>query len=253
MKPLLSLVTGTRNRQQSFDRLLNSIASRTQAHWELIVSDASDADAPLRCVHPFVNVLPERPRLGCTKGYNRAFAAAQGDFVIWLNDDAEVLDGYDVAAIQFMREHPSIGLGCLPYREMFYKNAARPFAINSYFGMIYANFGILRREFGDAIGWFDEDLPMYGNDNSIAFRTLLADKGIAAVPHESIIHHCEQDQERVVNDVYAIRVEAVNTLLRKYGPHMMPMRATYERHGGTTVAKDQTPQWALNQLAQIAL
>jgi GT2 family glycosyltransferase len=250
MIPTLSLITGTRNRQASFDRLLASIEFSAISDWELIVSDASDE--ALDCDHTRVQVLAERPRLGCTRGYNRAFQAARGRWVIWLNDDAEVLPGFDSAAIDFMSQNPEIGLGCLRYREMFYRDPHRKFSVNSYFGMMYANFGILNREFGNHIGWFDEDLPMYGNDNSLAFRTLLAGNGIAEIPHDSIIHHCEQDIERRANDVHDVRIEAVRTLIRKYGPRMDQMQDTYRRRGGFSIGKDQTPGWALREVRELA-
>lgn len=243
--PTLSLVTGTRNRPDSFYRLLESIERHAVVSWELVVSDASDA--PLACNHPQVRLLPERPRLGCTKGYNRAFREAKGEWVIWLNDDAEVLPGFDHHAIAFMLGNPKVGLGALTYHED--QEPHRGFHVNSYFGMVYANFGILRPSLGNQVGWFDEDLIMYGSDNSLAFRILQAGYGVRAISEARVIHHCEQDRERVVNDVQAVRIQAVHILKDKYGPSMAAMRATYLAAGGIIGGvPDQTPQWAANQV-----
>lgn len=221
MTPVLSLVTGAMNRPESFARLVRSIVERTSVSWELVVSDASDVT--LMCDLEQVRILPEKPRLGCVKGYNRAFKAAAGEFVIFLNDDAEVCPNYDVEAIAFMEAHPRIGLGALHYCE-----ADKPFHINSAWGVPYANFGILRRELGNEIAWMDEALTMYGNDNSLTFRVLLADKGVADIPTARIVHHSEKDQVRIDNQANRQRDNRI--LQDKYMPLRKQWTAAYQRH-----------------------
>lgn len=195
------------NRPESFNRLLQSIIKHTVVDWELVVSDASDVT--MTSDNPNVVILPERPRLGCTKGYNNAFRAARGTWVIWLNDDAEVLPGYDEAAIAFMKDHPEIGLGALHYSE---DNG--PFHVNSSWGVTYANFGILRTRVGADVGFFDEDIEMYGCDNSLTFRILLAGLGVADIPAAKLIHHSEKDHQRVANQKSRIKDNLV--LQKKY-------------------------------------
>lgn len=207
MIPVLSLVTGTLNRPDSFARLVDSVIAHTDVPWELVVSDASDL--PVDHDDPRVRILPERPRLGCVKGYNRAFRAALGEWVIWLNDDAEVVEGYALSAIAFMEGHPQTGLGCLYYSEK-----GGPFHINSAWSVPYANFGIIRRSLGDRVGWFDEDLTMYGNDNSLTLRVLLSGHGVAGIRDAKVIHHSVQDLTRMENQVHRLRDN--DTLNRKY-------------------------------------
>src|SRR5512146_1850241 len=91
--PLLSLVTGHVNRHRSLVRLIHSIREHTTVDWELVISDASD-----ECYQtngPRIVVLEEKPRLSNTQGYNRAFHRTKGQWIIYLNDDAEVTAGYD--------------------------------------------------------------------------------------------------------------------------------------------------------------
>jgi GT2 family glycosyltransferase len=208
-----------------FRRLVDSIERNTSVEWELVVADASDTPMDESGLPENVIVIPERPRLGCTRGYNRAFQEAIGTWVIWLNDDCEVLPGYAEAAIQFMEANPSIGLGALPY-----SNKGRPFTTNSnsFDGMIYANFGIIRRELGDQIGWFDEIVRMYGCDNSIGFRVLLHGLGIANVPYPSILHYETEDAHR--EDNLKGQIEDADRLKSKYEPLLPQMRAVYEKH-----------------------
>ncbi len=194
MMPKLSLVTGTRNRPESFQRLLSSIVVNTSVPWELVVADASDVPMDATHLREEVRILPERPRLGCVKGYNRAFRECLGEFVLWLNDDCEVCPGYDTAAIEFMEQYPQTGLGALHYSEK-----GGEFHVNAAYRALYANFGIIRKQLGDAVGWFNESLEMYGCDNSLTFKVLLENYGVNDIPGARIIHHSEQDDERRQN------------------------------------------------------
>ncbi len=246
MKPILSLVTGTRNRPGSFKRLVDSVETHTDMAWEMIVADASDV--PLTSDHPRVRILPERPRRGMSRGYNQACREARGEFVLWLNDDAEVLAHYAEEAIRFMRAYPEIGLGALYYAE-----GATDFHVNAYFGMVYANFGILRRELGDAIGWFDEEIPMYGNDNALTFKVLLAGKGVSGIPQARLLHHPVFDRERLENLDETRRAEDAERLVRKYAPQIHRMREVYrstENAANTGPLYDQTPGWMKAELAE---
>lgn len=224
MTPELSIVTGTRNRPAELHRLIASIYDHTDLDWELIIADASDD--PVVSKSKNVIVIPERPRLGCTAGYNVAFRRARGKWVMWLNDDCEVTPGYADLAIRFMENHATIGLGAFYYSDPNHSG----FQVNKCcYGMLYANFGILLRTLGVEIGWFDEDLKMYGNDNSLAYRVLLAGKGIAAIPDAKVIHHSTPDRHRIENNDMTFRVAQAELLKAKYGPHLARMRQVYDR------------------------
>jgi GT2 family glycosyltransferase len=239
-KPVLSLVTGTRNRPVEFRRLVESIERNTPIEWELIVSDASDTPIDESGLPKNVIVIPERPRLGCTMGYNNAFREAIGTWVIWLNDDCEVLPGYATNAIRFMETNPQIGLGALYYRE-----GVTDFHVNSYYNMVYANFGIIRKELGDRIGWFDNEIPMYGCDNALAFNVLLAGFGIDGIPDATLIHHAVNDQFRRENNETDTRIREAEFLRDKYGPRLPAIQHSYKitSSGQNTASHDQTPKW----------
>lgn len=238
MKPKLSLVTGTVNRHAAFARLVASVVAHTSAPWEMVVTDASDV--PVECGDERVLIIPERPRMGHSRGYNAAFKQCRGEFVIWLNDDAEVCGGYDTEAMAFMEAHPRIGLGCLHYSEN-----GGPFHINSAWGVPYANFGIIRRVVGNQVGWFDEELTMYGADNSIAFRVLMHDYGIADIPHAKVIHHSEKDQVRAENQ--KSRAADNQRLQNKYMPHRRQWTAAFQRNRVAT----GTAPWAHGRQPQM--
>lgn len=219
----LSLITGSLNRAASLERLVQSIQKHTTTKWELIIADASEI--PYKTEDERITVLEERPPLGHVAGYNQAFRAAIGDWVLWLNDDAEVCEGYDSIAIEFMRTHPQIGLGAIYYKEGTLPNL--PWHVNQHLGIVYANFGILLREVGNEVGWFGNDLSMYGADNQLTFNMLLSGRGVADIPGAHIIHHAEQDHS--LRQHQTDRIQASRFLHRTYSPHYSAMQQTYHR------------------------
>ena len=225
MTPTLSLVTGTLDRPKEFERLLGSIIRHTSVDWELVVADASSGPKYTDGLPGNVVVIEERPRLGHSKGYNRAFNAASGTWVIWLNDDAEVTPGYAENAIRFMEVHPRIGLGCLYYSEN-----GGPFHVNNAWMALYANFGILKKQVGQDAGWFDEELYMYGADNSLAIRILIMGYGVAGIPDSRILHHSVNDQQRRDNQNHRGRDNRILTKKYLSYPLMQQWQATYKRH-----------------------
>jgi GT2 family glycosyltransferase len=178
--------------------------------YEIIIADASDVPAAVPD-DSRIRVLPERPRLGCTKGYNRACREAQGEWLLWLNDDCEVLADFDIQAIRFMEAHVDVGLGALYYSEPPHLSK---FQISEAWGLPYANFGILRRDLGNDLGWFDEEFAMYGMDNSLSFKVMFHGLGVEGIPDARLIHHSENDVERRKNQ--SGRPAAARTLHRKY-------------------------------------
>jgi len=237
-KPLLSLVTGKVERDPSFARLVRSIVLHTKVNWELVVSDASEI--PYVSEWRNVRVIHEKPRLGHVRGYNRAFGEAKGKWILFLNDDAEVLPNYDLEAIAFMEAHPDIGLGALHYSEN-----GGPFHVNSAWGCVYANFGIFPRLLGEDVGFFDEDIRMYGGDNSFAFRILLADYGIADIPTARVLHHVQKDEIRCANELTQRNDNDI--LCKKYMPLQSEWTATYQKYrvdtsGGETWSHGMRPE-----------
>ncbi len=220
---MISLVTGTLNRPQGFKALLDSIIANTSMDWELVVGDATNPRSYTLDVPKNVTVLHENPRRGHCKGYNECFRACEGDWIIWLNDDAEVCPNYDIEAVKFMVAHPSIGLGALHYSEN-----GGPFHVNSAWEVVYANFGIFRKSVGEQIGYFDEGMAMYGGDNSLALRMLLHDYGIADIPNAKILHNPINDQTRRENQELRNRDNKV--LQDSYMSLRRYWQATYRKH-----------------------
>jgi GT2 family glycosyltransferase len=252
--PLLSFVLGTRNRWTDVRRLLDSIEDTVddELNYEVVISDASDLaieEQPIATVQMWnrLQIIRESPPLGCTKGYNVAFRRARGRYCLWLNDDCILEPHCAIRSIRFMETSPTIGLGAIAYAE-----PGKPhYHVNSYMGMLYANFGIISRALGEEVDWFDDEFPMYGCDNSLTFRVLMRDRGVARVPNATIFHYATYDTHRIQNNDDDRRRADVDRLVEKYAPHLDAMRATYQRFGGDRIrAKDQTPPFARKHLTR---
>lgn len=217
---LLSIVTGTVDRKQSIKKFVDSVREHTAVDYELLIIDAGSKplDVPLP---EQARLISERPRRNYVAGYNKAFAECRGEFVCWMNDDAEVTPGWDVAAVDFMRAHPEIGLGCLPFSDPTWEG----FKVCEWGGIPYANFGFIRRAIGDSVGWFDSDLTMYGSDNSISCKVLLAGHGVAPIKNSRIIHHRLKDSVRQQNQ--NSRQQDSRTFLQRYSPQLRRMTKNF--------------------------
>ncbi len=220
-QPTLSIVVGTLDRPKEIARCVESVLRNTTVPFELLIGDASTKNSPALSSGP-VKVFREIPRLGHARGYNALFRKASGKYVCWLNDDAEVMPSWDVNAISFMENTPWVGLGCFYYSER-----GCCYHIQTYQGFIYANFGILTKEFGDQIGWFDEVVQMYGADNSITFKTILAGKGVAGMPGAKLFHRPINDDARTAN--MAGQAEDARKLMNKYRPFVWEMQRAMSR------------------------
>jgi GT2 family glycosyltransferase len=220
-QPLLSVIVGTIDRPQHIANCIESVRRHTTIPYELIVGDASERHPPLVSSGP-LRVVREKPRLGHAKGYNQLFRQARGKWVCWLNDDARVTPGWANNAVAFMEYTPWVGLGCFYYSEH-----GCCFHLSQYQDFIYANFGILSKQFGDRIGWFDECVRMYGADNSITFKTILAGKGVSGIPGAKIMHEPISDDIRRGN--MAGQKSDEKALLDKYRPFMWEMKKSMAR------------------------
>lgn len=214
MTPDISIISGTRNRPKSLMRMILSACKEATVPTEIIVADASDEfsgppDVPNYGDHvEHVNIFHESPRLGPNKGYNGALRKATGRYQVYVNDDSEFLEGWDKTAIEFMDAHEDVGCGILWWRDPGWKQ----WNYQTYRGLLFANFGVVRREVGEEVGWFDErevfvpalgrtqGLCFYGNDVGIGLKIIDAGYGVVPIPNCKILHHREQDEERQENN-----------------------------------------------------
>lgn len=205
IEPLLSIVSGTMDRPDSYKLFIDSVVEHTHVPHEIIIADASQGEnyvhePPARPeMTRFVHIV-EKPRIGTLKGYNVAFRQSRARYTVWFNDDCEMLPGWDLRAVNFMEAHPEIGIGIVYFKDT-HRGTLKPYyEYQTYFKVPVPNFGVVRREVGEKIGWFDESLGnMYGCDTDLGMQTLVSGYGVAPIPGCKIIHHRVWDQQREEN------------------------------------------------------
>lgn len=222
----MSIVTGTRHRPDSFRRFVESVADAATVTTQLIVADASDVpDYALAMCLDVLRDCPavvtaschhEKPRLGTAAGYNVAFRKATGRYVAWLNDDVQLEHGWDRIAVDYMDKWPEIGIGCMYFRDRNGGQWNPTYYVQEYHGMVYANFGIVRREVGERIGWFGETVDHYGVDNCISMAAIEAGYAVVPIPGCKCKHWREIDRERIEHLERHNQNEIGSKLLRRF-------------------------------------
>ncbi len=90
---------------------------------ELVVADNGSTDDSvewIRSCFPNVRVLELKENLGFAGGYNKAINETDYEYVILLNSDVEVTDGWWQPLLAFMKRHPEVG-ACQPKIRSYHK------------------------------------------------------------------------------------------------------------------------------------
>ena len=110
---MISVVICTRNRFASLDRTLSSIARMEPVpglSWELIVVDNGSSDATPEVLQSHQARLPlkavRHAEKGLSRARNRGVAEAQGDWIVWTDDDVRVDGQWLRAYAEAFRTHP---------------------------------------------------------------------------------------------------------------------------------------------------
>jgi glycosyltransferase involved in cell wall biosynthesis len=122
----LSVVVCTRNRAASLARTLESLARvepPRRAGWQVVVVDNGSSDDTAQVIGRFAARLPlaacSEPRPGVSLARNAGVAAADGDYLVWTDDDVTVgpdwLRGYETA----IEAHPRAAFFGGPIRVRF--------------------------------------------------------------------------------------------------------------------------------------
>lgn len=181
----LSVVFGTYNRRGYLTRCLVSLRQGLKRSHEIIVVDGGSNDGTIEYLSQEndVRLVKQCALLGCVQAYNTGFALAQGRYVAYLNDDLELQAGQLEAACRMLDDDHSIGIVGLQFTNPGDRKARMGDAkLKTWAKHIpYACFGVVRRELGEAAGWFS-DFNHYCGDIHLALSVL--SDGYKVVPLE---------------------------------------------------------------------
>lgn len=208
-----SLIIPNWNGKVHLKECLDSVGWQTFTDFEAILVDNGSTDGSLdyaKVAFPEVRILPLPDNVGFAAGVNYGIEAAQGQFIVLLNNDTEVDPDWLKNLHAATREHPEIAIFASKLLNYYTRNTidsagdavhlrSGPYKIGEgditdkysersvIFGACGGG-GCYRRELFDQIGCFDEDFFAYFEDVDLSFRANWAGFRCMSVP-EAVIYH----------------------------------------------------------------
>lgn len=223
--PELSIVVATYQRRARLERCLTRTREAIKVRYEFVLVEGggSDGSAEWLVRQPDVRLHVERPRQGCCGAYDVGFRMARGEFVMWLNDDAYLLPGAIEAALGFLGAQGDVGI------VAFYHNHAQPwnelhgfdrdglrFGVLHVRGHPYANFGLLRRQTLERVGFLDTGYQFCAWDPDLSLKVSLgAGLPVVGLP-AACVYHEELIDERKSSDAGETRTRDNERLFAKW-------------------------------------
>ena len=112
-QPLVSIITVNYNETAVTLELLRSIERNSYRNVEVIVVDNASRATPRPAIEaefPTVTVLESPHNLGFAGGNNLGVNVARGEYLFFINNDAELTDGCLEGLLQIFHEHPKAGI-----------------------------------------------------------------------------------------------------------------------------------------------
>lgn len=173
MKPLVSIITVNYNGLEVSCEMLDSVRRNSYSNLEIIVVDNASEKSPknhLNKHYPEVKVIESKENLGFAGGNNLGIRKAQGDYLFFLNNDAELTDGAVESMLSVFENDPKIGVVspkiCFHNGESVHKSGSPSFDILQYVGMTNVHFLTARNR---TIGSLETDKNQYKNIAKTAY------------------------------------------------------------------------------------
>ena len=211
---MISVVVVNWNRRELLRACLESLRRQTGVTFETVVVDngSSDGSADLAEREFSARVIRNRDNRGFCAANNQGIAAAQGDFIALLNNDAEAEPGWLAALHRACSSRPDVGMAASkilvwedPRRIDKAGHLIFPDGQNRGRGAGALDTGqfdreedvawpdgcaaMYRKSMLDAIGGFDEDFFAYGDDAELGLRARIAGWSCVYAPRAVVRHH----------------------------------------------------------------
>jgi hypothetical protein len=211
---LISVVVVNWNRKELLRACLGSLARQTGVDFETIVVDNGSADASAEMAEREfqARVIRNRENRGFCAANNQGIAAACGEFVALLNNDAEAEPGWLAALWRACSRRPDVGMAAS--KVLVWEDPSRidkvghlifPDGQNRGRGSGTLDRGqfdreeevlwpdgcaaMYRKRMLDEIGGFDEDFFAYGDDAELGLRARIAGWRCIYTPEAVVRHH----------------------------------------------------------------
>ena len=210
----VSIILIDYNEFSNLQRALPSIFSmNTSEDVEVIVVDNGSTDGSVEYIHSHfqdVKIVPAGKNLGYSGANNLGAKTAQGEYLIFLNPDTTVTEGWISNMLDALKTHPNAGMvtpkilmmgqerinTCgndvhftgYGYLRGWMAAADSMNTVEDVFSISGCSF-MIRKQLFDQLGGFDEAFyPIYVEDTDLSWRARLAGYDCLYVP-DSVIYH----------------------------------------------------------------
>ena len=111
--PRVSIITPSFNQAKFLERTMLSVLGQDYPNLEYIVIDGASNDGSAEIIRKYADRLAywcSEPDRGQTDAINKGFSHAGGEILAWLNSDDTYNPGTVRKAVEFLQEHPEIGM-----------------------------------------------------------------------------------------------------------------------------------------------
>ncbi len=179
---------------------------------------------------PWVKVFESAENIGHQKGHNIGFKNSSGEYILSLNADIVFLKDSITPLIEFMDQHPSVGIASprlinpdKSSQNLFikYSNFWTPFYRRTFLGKtqrgkhylkemfldnsqstknrpvewVQGSFMMIRRSLLEKISYFDERFFLYYGDEDLCRRTWIAGEKVYYVGEVEVVHYYHRESK----------------------------------------------------------
>jgi GT2 family glycosyltransferase len=210
---LISVVVVNWNRRELLRACLESLRRQSGVCFETIVVDNGSTDGSPELANDYgIRIIRNPTNLGFCAANNQGIAAARGQFIALLNNDAEAEPGWLAALHRACSREPNVGMAAS--KVLVWEDPTRidkvghlifPDGQNRGRGAGAIDRGqfdreeavlwpdgcaaMYRKSMLDAIGGFDEDFFAYGDDAELGLRARIAGWTCVYAPDAIVRHH----------------------------------------------------------------
>ncbi len=205
----LSIVVATKNRAPLLRQMLNSIGPASVGlQYEVIVvaGDSTDDTSSVLREFPTLKVISESASLGVGRHswpelYNQGFRACRGRWVTYASDDTTFNESCFCNAIEAVERATTDPPGAtFYYRNEIAEPGWNMFGIDFLVGNIpLLNFGILRRDILESIGYISTDYQFYCADADLTQKLAALGLVLPPLPSCQVVHHNLLDTQKQTN------------------------------------------------------
>jgi GT2 family glycosyltransferase len=231
----ISVVLRTLNGANTIGQQLDAVAKQDwDGSLELVVSDNGSTDDTRAVVEayaehfPSLIIIDSSEMLGCAHASNAGASAATGDYLLFIDDDDQVGNGWLGAMARALEHHPFVAARLEHRRlnppwtrdvygepqtsELLAPPSFLPFGFGGSLGV--------RRDVHDRVGGFDDTLATFGEDADYCYRIQLSGTPLYFA-RDAVVHYRDRTNPHDIFQQYRRFGRSWTILFKRYAPHGM--------------------------------